>query len=537
MEDLFLLGNEACALGALDAGVSFAYGYPGTPSTEVMSYLQEKQTGTGVVARWCANEKTAFEAAMGVSYFGKRALVTMKHVGLNVAADAFVNSALQEINGGLVVIAADDPGMHSSQNEQDSRFYADYAKTLCFEPADQQEAYSMIAAAFEASEKFHLPVLFRMVTRLSHSRALVRRRLGSTGCASTQSAALMDEWMCLPLYARNNYRRLLSKQKTLVSFSESFSSTSLTLQPAFREYGVITTGIAALYFREIIHELPCLPSHLHIGTYPIPESKVRELAASVDSIIVIEEGYPFLEQKLRSSIGDPLTIRGKMDASLPQSGELTPDTVRALFIPEKKIDSGVEGKAIPIRFSQLCAGCPHIDTFKFITSARTRFPGTIITADIGCYTLGALPPYRLLNCALCMGASISMARGAIEAGAPNAIALIGDSSFIHSGIAPLVDAVAYGTPMVVLLLDNSTVAMTGGQKTIMPCEQFAALIAGTGVNKKHIRTVVPLPSHHAENCAVLEEELAYRGISVIISRRECVRLGNKTHPGAINHEV
>ena len=536
MEELFLLGNESCALGALDAGISHAYGYPGTPSTEIMNYIGSGKYRTSAAASWCTNEKTAFEAAVGASYIGKRSLVVMKHVGLNVAADAFVNAVLQEINGGLVIVAADDPGMHSSQNEQDSRFYADFARTICLEPGDHQEAYAMMLDAFDVSERFHIPVLFRMVTRLSHSRAIVKRKpVPVSEPVSLVQAA--GPWICLPLFARKNNRRLLDNQKLFREYSETAPCTTLEINESFRKFGIITCGIAGQYFREIVSDLSQRPSHLHVGTYPVAVEKVRQLAAEVESIIVIEEGYPFVERQLRSLISDPLPIRGKLDGTIPDAGELTPDLVFESLSSPAGGTQELPLPDIPVRFSQLCTGCPHIDTFKFVQAARKRYTDLIVMADIGCYTLGALPPYSLLDCAICMGASISMARGAADAGARHVVALIGDSSFLHTGIAPLIDAVAASVPLVVLILDNRTVAMTGGQPTILHSDSLPDLIAGTGVDSKHIRKVVPLPSHHAANTALLEQELDFRGVSVIISRRECVRKTNKTHPGAPNHEI
>ena len=538
MAKLFLLGNEACALGAIDAGCTFAFGYPGTPSTEIMEYLlRYREDHPDITARWCTNEKTAFEGAMGVSYAGRRALVVMKHVGLNVAADAFINAVLQKINGGLVVVVADDPGMHSSQNEQDTRFLADFAKTVCFEPGSQQETYTMMREAFSVSGKFGIAVVLRMVTRLSHARAVVIR--GGAERASEKPCPARDrgEWICLPSFARLNYRRLLDRQQQFREYTCRSSCNQLALNPSFKSFGVITAGIAGGYYRETAESLPVQPSHLHVGVYPFPGELVRQLADSVDTVIVIEEGYPFIEEKIRSAVRDPLVIRGKMDGSFPDQGELHPDHIRnALALPYAGKTTGHTSEPLPARFSRLCKGCPHNDSFEVLRGALKIFEDTIVTSDIGCYTLGALPPYDLIDCALCMGASIGMARGAAEAGCANVVALIGDSSLLHSGIPGIIDAVAADTPMTVLVLDNGTVAMTGGQDPVLPSARLLPLLEGIGVRREHCRTIVPLPANFEKNVAILREEMSYRGLSVILARRSCVRRRKAGSDGVVGHD-
>ena len=303
-----LLGDEALAQAAIDAGLSCAYGYPGTPSTEIMEYLIAHSAADGFKAMWCTNEKTAYEEALGASLAGKRALVTMKHVGLNVAADAFVNSALLSIHGGLVMCVADDPGMHSSQNEQDTRALAMFAKVPVFEPVTQQQTYEMTREAFEVSERFGVPVIIRMVTRIAHSRASVRT-------AESRPQNPLDKstdrpgWMLLPATAKRNWARLLGKEKDMIAFAEGSANNRLNLVAGSR-LGIITGGLGYNYFKENEADLKEKPSHLHIGFYPLPAALIRKLYDSVDEILVLEEGYPIIEEKLCGILGAGKPIHG-----------------------------------------------------------------------------------------------------------------------------------------------------------------------------------------------------------------------------------
>jgi indolepyruvate ferredoxin oxidoreductase alpha subunit len=532
MRNMVLLGDEALAIGAMHAGLSAAYGYPGTPSTEIIEFLQRQPGaagGTGqaaFVASWCANEKTAYEAAVGASLAGRRALVTMKHVGLNVAADPFINSALLDIHGGLVLAVADDPGMHSSQNEQDSRFYADYARVPCFEPRNQEEAYAMTLEAFEVSERFHVPVMVRLTTRLAHSRAVVRVGEGSAPKTLDKSANPTG-WILLPNLARENWDRLLKTQEALREYSEGSPYNSLNLSGSDRELGVITTGLGRNYYEEnleeLISKLGWKPAHLHIGVYPIPIHQVRALAARARRILVIEEGYPLVEHQLRGLLPLSLAVDGKENGAIPASGELTPDNVRPALGLGERPGVPYSGPQLPGRPPQLCAGCPHRDTFDALNLALTGYERKLVTSDIGCYTLGFLPPYQAIETCLCMGASIGMARGAAEAGLHPVVATIGDSTFLHSGLTGLVDAVAAQANMTLIIMDNSTTAMTGTQPTILPSAQFPELIRGLGVAPAHIRVINPLKRHTEENARILREEIEYRGPSVIIALRDCVQ--------------
>ena len=526
MSEMVLLGDEALALGAIDAGISSAYGYPGTPSSEIMEYLlNHAKQNDGIFASWCSNEKTAYEEALGASIVGKRVLVTMKHVGLNVAADPFMNSALLDIKGGVVIAVADDPGMHSSQGEQDSRYFSAFARIMCFEPRNQQETYEMTREAFDISEKFHIPVMIRIVTRLAHSRAVVSPRPPREP-NNTQKTDNTLGWMLLPALARKNWAGLLELQKDFTAYTGASEYNPLTINPGFKDFGVITTGLGRNYYDEAALELPVKPSHLHISAYPVPAEKVRELCAAVDKVVVIEEGCTFVEDYLRGYLEQSVEIAGKQNGALPLTGELNPDNIRpALGLPERKgLSTDID---LPGRPPQLCQGCPHADTYAALNEARTAFGDSIVASDIGCYSLGALPPHKAIETIICMGASIGTAKGAAEAGFGPAVAVIGDSTFLHSGISPLVDAVSCGTPMTVIILDNGTVAMTGGQTTILPSSRLQSLVEGIGIDPEHIKTITPLKKHHEQNVAVIRTEMEYQGISVIIALRECLETAKK----------
>lgn len=524
MSEVLVLGDEAVALGAIDAGMAVAYGYPGTPSTEIMEYLQHygKKHDRDLIARWCTNEKTSYEGAVGVSLAGKRSLVTMKHVGLNVAADAFMNSALLKIHGGLVLAVADDPGMHSSQNEQDSRFFSDYAGIICLEPRNHQEAYLMTIEAFTISEMYNVPVILKLVTRLSHSRAKINR--GSTLNKTARGVARDKEnWMALPSLSRKNWTSLLEQQNDFITYSESSENNPLYINKDFNDFGVITTGLGGNYYLENESDFAQRPSHLHIGLYPAPLEKIKKLIGSVKKVIVIEEGYPMVEKMLKGILTTSIPVHGKLDNTIPPSGELNPDNVRR-GIGLKPLESYIlPDLELPGRPPQLCQGCPHIYAFNALNEARKSFENSVVTSDIGCYALGALPPFNAADSILCMGASVGMARGASEAGAYPVIGTIGDGTFLHSGLTALIDAVSTNTDMTLVIMDNSTTAMTGGQDTILTSSQIRRLVSACGVDEKHIREVTALPKYHEENTKVFIEEMEHRGLSVVITLRECIQ--------------
>jgi len=517
-----LLGDEAVALGAVHAGLSAAYSYPGTPASEIMEFLVRPPVESRpYVAAWSINEKVAFEEALGASYAGKRAMVSFKHVGLNVAADPFMNSAMTGANGGLVVVSADDPGMHSSQNEQDSRFYARFARIFCYEPSDHQEAYDMTREAFDLSERLGLPVMIRLVTRLSHSRSSVETRT-----ARPQNPLHLGEakdWTLLPVNARRRFALLIDLQAEMAETADTSPFNTLEINPDNTELGVIASGIAWNYVREALRDAPRRPSLLKIGTFPPPEKLIRKLFAHVQNVLVAEDGYPLIEESLSGFFGVPgKTVKGKLSGDLPATGELSPDILRSALGLEPLSSHPAPSVLLAARPPQLCAGCPHADTFKALNKALEGVSPAGVFSDIGCYTLGALPPYNAIHTCVCMGASISMAKGAADAGLHPAVAVIGDSTFAHSGITPLITAAAANTRMTVFILDNGTTAMTGGQPSFGTGESLLRIIEGAGVPRERIRTITPLPKFLEANTAVIREEIEHDGLSVIVAVRECV---------------
>ena len=518
-----LLGDEAVARGAIDAGISGAYSYPGTPATEIFEYVERfAKKDNSVHKRWSANEKVAYEEALGMSYMGKRAIISMKHVGLNVAADPFMNSSVTGVGGGLVIAVGDDPGMHSSQNEQDSRIFAAFALLLCFEPSNQQEAYDLTRLAYEASEKFKVPVLMRLVTRLAHSRAGVK-----LAEKLPQKEALKDidwkDWNLLPMISRGKYKALVEKQTEMIKFSDQSDFNKLHL--ASKKRGYIVSGIAFNYFAENLKHLDEDPSYLKVNIYPAPQSKIRQLFDYVDEVMIIEEGYPMLEDSLRGMLNNPgKTILGRHTGHVPRTGELNPDNVYAAMTGKKKENAKQLDIKLPNRPPALCTGCPHGDTYKALNKAKEMIgKQTEVFSDIGCYTLGALPPYNAIKSCVDMGASVSMAKGAADAGLQYSVAVIGDSTFGHSGITPLMGASLENTPMTVIILDNMTTAMTGGQYSMTSGEPLIKLLEGLNVSKEHIKTINPLPKNLEENAKIMKDEMEHRGLSVIISKRECLQ--------------
>jgi indolepyruvate ferredoxin oxidoreductase alpha subunit len=531
VEPEILLGDEAVALGAIHAGITAAYSYPGTPASEIMEYLvRMSQEAGGFRASWCINEKVAYEEALGVSFAGKRTMVSMKHVGLNVAADPFMNSALTGTGGGLVLAVADDPGMHSSQNEQDSRYYGQFARIFCFEPACHQEAYDMTRAAFDLSEDLSIPVMLRLVTRLSHSRSAVTPREPRRRNRLRMGEA--RDWTLLPMNARRRFKMLMDKQADLVRLSEQSGFNRLDLDRANRRLGLIASGIGYNYVTENTRHLKNPPSVLKIATYPLPEALLRKLVGHVETVIIVEEGYPFIESTIRGLAGIPgKTIKGKLSGHLPVSGELNPEIVRNALELEPAKTREPAAVELAGRPPQLCKGCPHSDTYNALTQALRHYTQANVFSDIGCYTLGALPPYQAINTCVCMGASVSMAKGGSDAGIRPSVAVIGDSTFGHSGLTPLVDAAASNTDMTVIIVDNGTVAMTGGQPSFSTGERLIRMVRGCGVPDEHIRVIEPLPKNLEANTRTIREELDYEGLSVIIAARECIQEARKRRTG------
>jgi indolepyruvate ferredoxin oxidoreductase alpha subunit len=519
IERELLLGDEALALGAIHAGISGAYAYPGTPSTEILEYII-KQNDPTISARWAVNEKTSYEEALGVSYAGKRVLVSMKHVGLNVAADPFMNSAVTGVKGGLVVVVADDPGMHSSQNEQDSRYYAKFGLIPCLEPATQQHAYDMVRDAFDLSEALSLPVMIRVVTRLAHSRAAVVTREPRPQNDLDPSSG--TNWVLLPVNARKGYQVLVDKQPGVIERLDSLE----TVRRAGAESGktgLIATGIAGNYVRECFGGEDDLPPTLFVTGYPMPEPVVDAFLDDVEEVIAIEDGYPLVEEMLRGLPSkNRMPVHGRLDGTLPRTGELNPDLVAAALS-----DSGIDapGGDFPLapRPPALCSGCPHIVTYEVLNQVLAEMDGSRVFSDIGCYTLGALPPYNSIHSCVDMGASITMAIGAARAGLRPAIAVIGDSTFMHSGMTGLIDAINEDTPVTVIIVDNSTVGMTGGQPTAATGDKLYDIVKGLGVPDEHVVRLDPVPKKRDQIAKAMEKAFAHEGLSVLIPERACIQ--------------
>ena len=519
-----LLGAEAIAQAALDAGISGVYAYPGTPSTEITEFIQQSVQTNGIQVRsaWATNEKTAFEAALGMSYAGKRSLTCMKHVGLNVAADAFMNAAITGIHGGLVIAVADDPSMHSSQNEQDSRVYGKFAMIPILEPANQQEAYDMVRYGFDLSERTELPVMLRIPTRLSHSRAAIMRREPREQNGLCPSGD-KGKWILLPANARKNYQHLLEKQQELAVSSELSDFNRITEGEG--SIAVIAFGIAYNYAMEVIKSYNLHIPVLKISQYPLPEKKIKKFSERYSSVLIAEEGYPIYEELLKGYFGNG-KFRGRLDGALPRTGELSPN----LLAQALKVDTG-EIRTVPGivtgRPPMLCKGCSHRDLFDAINRVMENYPEHHVFGDIGCYTLGTLPPYSAISTCVDMGAAITMAKGAADAGIRPALCVIGDSTFTHSGMTGLLDAVNDRSPMTVIISDNGTTAMTGGQDSA-GTGRFYDICRGIGVEEEHIRLIVPLKKNLEDNVKTLKEELDYQGVSVIIAQRECVQTAKKS---------
>jgi indolepyruvate ferredoxin oxidoreductase alpha subunit len=525
MQKLLLLGDEAIAQGAIDSGLSGVYAYPGTPSTEIMEYIQvsKESKSLNIRAMWSANEKTAMESALGMSYAGKRALVCMKHVGLNVAADAFVNSAITGANGGLVVVAADDPSMHSSQNEQDSRFYAKFSFIPILEPTNQQEAYDMIRYGFDLSEKMRIPVMLRITTRLAHSRSgVIRKEVRHQN--ELKLPGNLRQFVLLPAIARKQYRELLAKQSELQKLSGE-SGFNYYQPGTDTKLGIVACGLAFNYLMENFTESPLPYPLLKIGQYPVPDDLVKKIYDDCDEILVMEDGYPIFEEQLKGILNLGKPIHGRLDGALPRDGELTPNIVAQALGIEFQVGKEIPG-FLKNRPPRLCDGCSHNDAFLALNEAILSYGKGRVFSDIGCYTLSALEPLESINSCVDMGASITMAIGAADAGLVPAVAAIGDSTFTHSGITGLLDAVNNNSPITILILDNSTTGMTGGQ-TSSAYGKVEDICRGVGVKEEHIRIIKPLRKNHEENILIMQEELAYQGVSVIIPRRECIQTLNR----------
>jgi len=537
-----LTGNEAIARGVYEAGCTVTAAYPGTPSTEILENIAHNYPE--IYAEWSPNEKVALEVASGAAIAGARALAAMKHVGLNVAADPLFTMAYEGVNGGLVIVTADDPGTHSSQNEQDNRYYAQHAKVLMLEPADSQECKDFTKAAFSLSEEFDTPVLLRVTTRICHSKSLVE--LGEreeVGVKEYQKD--VKKYAMTPAHARA--RHLLVEEKLVRSREYSNSCAFNKIEWGAKEMGVITSGISYQYAREVFGEKA---SYLKLGlTYPLPEELIREFAQAVEQVFIIEENDPYLEMYVKA-LG--INCRGK--ELLPICDELNPGIIRQAFFPEEEKkgfdreaiahegtdsvaledgDANTESLNVPSRPPVLCAGCPHRGLFY----ALSKMKDVVVSGDIGCYTLGLMPPLGVTDTVICMGASISAGHGfekAFQQGGvqKKVFSCIGDSTFFHSGITGLIDAVYNQSNLKIVILDNRITAMTGHQenpgtgKTLQgksaPIIEIDRIVRAVGVKEENIRIVDPY------NLAETEQAVrdAYKAEEpfVIITKRPCALL-------------
>jgi len=527
MQKYLFLGDEAIAQAAIDAGLSGIYAYPGTPSTEIMEYVQSSGEAAekSIHRQWSANEKTAMESALGMSYAGKRTMVCMKHVGLNVAADPFMNSAITGINGGLLVVVADDPSMHSSQNEQDSRYYGKFAMIPVLEPSNQQEAYDLVHYGFDLSEKHKVPVMLRITTRLSHSRSGVQSSEKKNQNILNLPSDL-KQFILLPAIARVRYKGLLNSQSAFIESSEK-DGNNLFIPGSNRKLGIIACGLAYNYYLENKIASDLNYPVVKINQYPIPFELIQKIASTTDELLILEEGYPLVEESLRGFFDQPYTIHGRLDGFLPRDGELNPNIVATALKIAQPDFPNVPG-IVASRPPAFCKGCSHADVYTSLNQALDLYSKGRVFSDIGCYTLGALAPFDSINSCVDMGASITMAKGASDAGLSPVVAVIGDSTFTHSGMTGLLDCVVESTPITIIISDNSTTGMTGGQKS-SATGRIGEICKGIGVLPEHIVSVIPLKKNHEEMVKVIKNELEYNGVSVIIAERECIQTAARRH--------
>lgn len=517
-----MLGNEAVARGAYEAGVRVAAAYPGTPSTEITEYIAKYDE---VYCEWSPNEKVALEVAIGASVAGARAICSMKHVGLNVAADPLFTVSYTGVNGGLVIMVADDPGMHSSQNEQDSRFYARASLVPMLEPSDSRECKDFVKTAFEISEKFDCPVIVRLTTRVAHSRSFVepeeRQEIELKPYVKDPSKYVM-----MPAMARGRHLAVEKRMAELRSYAET--SPVNRIEWGSTEIGIITSGISYQYAREAIGDV----SYLKLGmVYPLPENLIREFASKVKKLYVVEELEPFFENQIRKM---GIEVIGK--DVLPVTGEYSATLLRERLADEKLEKVYDVDIQPPARPPVMCPGCPHRGTFHVLKKLKLT-----VTGDIGCYTLGALPPTQSMDTCICMGASIGMAHGMEKARGrefgKKTVAVLGDSTFIHSGITGLIDIVYNKGCSTVIILDNSITGMTGHQHnpatgfTIKgePTKQVDLELLAKAVGIDRVRIVDPFDIKGFEK--ILREEAEADEPSVIIAQRPCALLKNVKYEG------
>jgi len=514
MSKTILSGNEAIARGAFEAGVRVASAYPGTPSTEILENIVRYPS---IDASWAPNEKVALEVGIGACFGGARALVTMKHVGVNVAADPLFTLSYTGVRGGLVLVTADDPELHSSQNEQDSRHYARFAKVPMFEPSDSQEALDYTRLAFEVSERFDTPVMLRSTTRISHSKSVVQTGEPVTGLPTPCLERNPAKFVMLPGNARQRHHVVEARQLEMEEWSSQ--QTFNRIEPGTGEVGVITAGVSYQYAREALPHAPLLKLGM---VYPLPRRLIREFAARFKKIYVVEELDPFLEEQI---LAMGIEVIGK--SAFPICGELSTTRVRRGISNDHPSSSITLPEALPPRPPNMCPGCPHRGVFLALNRLKAY-----VTGDIGCYTLGFMPPLSAMDTCVCMGASIGNATGISkvlgEEERKKVVAVIGDSTFLHTGINGLIDMVYNNSPATVIILDNRITAMTGRQEnpasgyTLQSDPTYSvdleALCRSVGV--RHVQVIDPYELDHTR--ATIKAAMERPETSVIITRRPCV---------------
>jgi len=532
----FLLGNEAIAYGLVEGDVEAAYAYPGTPSSEIMEKLIELSREYKFYAEWSVNEKVALENAIGSSWGGKRVAVIMKHVGLNVAADPFMSLAYTGIKGGFVLVVADDPFSHSSQNEQDSRRYAKFAQIPCLDPSSPGEANKMASYAFELSEKFNIPVMLRSTTRISHTKSDIEIRMNIKKNSLGKFEKNSSQWVVIPAHTRKLHTKLIEKQKYIKETLEKLPFNKL--EESGSKFGIIASGVSYLYAKEAATFLGIKASFLKIGTYPPPENTINKFLENVEKVLVVEELTPIVEEFTRIyAKKQNVRILGKLTGDIPEMGEFSPDIVKRALCkifkkPFKETDVLLDlKKLLPPRPPILCAGCPHRATFYAIRQVFGK--KAIYPSDIGCYTLGI--QMGTVDTCLCMGASITIASGLYKSGEDrDIVCTIGDSTFLHTGIPGLINAVYNKSSIVIVILDNGTTAMTGyqphpgvgvtaqGKKTYKV--SFEKIVRVCGVNC--VETVDPYDL--TESIKVFKRIKEQSGVRVVIARRLCALLARRS---------
>jgi indolepyruvate ferredoxin oxidoreductase alpha subunit len=514
-----LTGNEAIARGAYEGGARFAAAYPGTPSSEILDTIGRLYEE--IYAEWAPNEKVALEAAMGVSIVGARSVVCMKHVGVNVAADPLMTLSYTGVRGGMVLVTADDPELYSSQNEQDNRNYAKFAKIPMLEPSDSQEAKDFVKIAFELSEQFDTPVMLRSVTRISHSKTVVALEDRKEGPVSVKIRKDPPKMVMLPVYGRQRHRVVEERFLRLKDHAKAFPENRIELND--RRVGIITAGISYQYAKEIFPDY----SYLKLGmVWPLSRALIQRFYDQVQEVYVIEELDPFLEENLRVM---GFTVKGGKDV-FPLCGELNPLLVeRGMTGSDFEEPPVYYANSLPPRPPNMCAGCPHRGIFHVLK--KKKF---FVAGDIGCYTLAALPPLTAVDSCICMGASVGQAHGMSkvlsEEERKKVVAVIGDSTFIHSGITPLIDVAYNKGDATIIILDNHATAMTGFQEhpatgfTIRgePTERLDFVGLARSIGIKNIR--ITNPWHLEEIDRIITEETAKDGPSLIINQGPCVML-------------